>query len=501
MPENELLKEWNALLADLKQAKSLSIPRCYSNRQEESLCTYRLCGFCDASVRAYAAVVYLTVEADTHTEVKFLAAKTRVAPLQIQTIPRLELLSALLLARLITTVMKALSPTIPQLAIQKCYTDSLVSLFWIRGTEKEWRQFVNNRVREIRELVSPDLWNHCPGTSNPADLPSGGMSVLELSVNQLWRHGPDWLRVGLEPSNDDKTMPTECTSELKTRTHNLIAVETNIGIELIMDVSKYSSLARLLRITATVLRAVRMFKSRRSETENVDLKNYQTEAERLWVESAQRELTNMKILTHQLNLFKDEHGIWRCAGRLTNAELPEATKNPILLPKNHAFTTLIILAAHKRVLHNGVSETLTETRAKYWIPRGRSTVKRTIRGCVICKRFEGLPFRTPTPPPLPKCRVKEAPAFSYTGVDFAGPIVVRVTHSQSTAKVWIALFTCYVTRAIHLDTVSAQLHQPFCVVLRDLLLEEDCQNNSFQTMGRLLKQRRSTWKQWLRMRQ
>ena len=76
--------------------------------------------------------------------------------------------------------------------------------------------------------------------------------------------------------------------------------------------------------------------------------------------------------------------------------------------------------------------------------------------CGICKRFEGAPLKAPKPPPLPECRVTESPAFSYTGVDFAGPLIIRSAQSSKSNKAWIALFTCYVTRAVHLDTVQDQ---------------------------------------------
>ena len=158
--------------------------------------------------------------------------------------------------------------------------------------------------------------------------------------------------------------------------------------------------------------------------------------------------------------------MWRCGGRLANSELPYAVKFPILLPKSHPIVSLIVKQAHERVLHNGVKETLAETRSKYWIPSGRSLTRKIIHECVICRRFEGLPFKTPQPPPLPECRVKEAPAFSYTGVDFAGPLLVRASRSSESTKVWIALFTCYVTRAVHLETVPNQTTLAFIHCLK-----------------------------------
>ena len=179
---------------------------------------------------------------------KFLVSKTS----------RLELLSAFLLSKLVTSVMEGLSFTLPQILL-RCYTDSQVVLFWIRGTNKEWKPFVNNRVSEIRRRVHPDLWSHCPGSSNPADLPTRGLTSFELSVSQLWRRGPEWLQAGFEPSlhGGVQSMPRECTLELKTtQSHSLVSTEPNTAIELILDPTKFSTLSRLIGVTARVLRAV-----------------------------------------------------------------------------------------------------------------------------------------------------------------------------------------------------------------------------------------------------
>lgn len=101
---NSLLDEWNVLVHDLQAERQISIPRCYLHDIEGSPISISLCGFCDASMKAYAAVVYLRTEAVCGIRVQFIVSKTRVTPTQELTIPRLELLSALLLARLITVV-------------------------------------------------------------------------------------------------------------------------------------------------------------------------------------------------------------------------------------------------------------------------------------------------------------------------------------------------------------------------------------------------------------
>ena len=84
--------------------------------------SYALCGFCDASTTADAAVVYLVMETQGDVHTPFIVAKIKVAPMQTLTIPRLELFSALLLSRLITTVSAALKSALPDLKI-RCYID------------------------------------------------------------------------------------------------------------------------------------------------------------------------------------------------------------------------------------------------------------------------------------------------------------------------------------------------------------------------------------------
>ena len=89
------------------------------------------------------------------------------------------------------------------------------------------------------------------------------------------------------------------------------------------------------------------------------------------------------------------------------------TCHTVILSKKPTLTALIARHAHQRVQHNGVKETLTEIRAKYWIIGGRSLVRSIIHKCVICRRFEGRPFTAPPAPPLPSFHVNEAPPFTY----------------------------------------------------------------------------------------
>ena len=177
--------------------------------------SYSLHGFCDASKHAYAAVVYLVIKSPTEQIVRFIVSKTRVAPLKPQTIPRLELLSALLLARLMKSVATSMGSEL-QLQKPTSYTDPEVALYWIRGVDRVWKQFVQHQVLEIRNLLPSVSWRHCPGVDNPADLPSRGAKPVDLAKNELWIMGPQW--VGDAPDEEPQfEMPSERSIELRAR--------------------------------------------------------------------------------------------------------------------------------------------------------------------------------------------------------------------------------------------------------------------------------------------
>ena len=143
-----------------------------------------------------------------------------------------------------------------------------------------------------------------------------------------------------------------------------------------------------------------------------------------------------------------------------NSELTDSAKYPILLDASHHFITLVVWRCHERVMHGGVKETLTELRSNFWIVRGRYFIRSLLFRCTVCKKFEGKPYKVPQAPPLPNYRVKEAPAFSYIGLDYVGPLFVKST-SDEERKVWICLFTCCSTREVHFEVVPNMTSEAF----------------------------------------
>ncbi len=156
-----------------------------SNQQGE---TVRLHVFSDASESAYCAVGYLQGKSETAEMISpLVASKSRVAPLKKIMLPQLELMGALIGARLAQNLLKALKIRENHLHM---WTDSMIVLNWIRSSAEKWKHFVANRVTEIQSLTTPESWSHCDGKCNQADLPKRGQSVNSLIDNQLWCNGP-----------------------------------------------------------------------------------------------------------------------------------------------------------------------------------------------------------------------------------------------------------------------------------------------------------------------
>ena len=117
-------------------------------------------------------MVYLRARTESGNVItQIVSSETCVAIVAGETIPRLELTGAAVLARLVHSVSAALSGVL-QINRVFCWTDSQIALWWIWGATKEFKQYVENRVIVIRRLVRPECWNYCPSQLNPADIAS-----------------------------------------------------------------------------------------------------------------------------------------------------------------------------------------------------------------------------------------------------------------------------------------------------------------------------------------
>ena len=312
-------------------------------------------------------------------------------------------------------------------------------------------------------------------------------------MNSIWWNGPQWLSQTTDQWPDPKiSLVRELSSEVsgvKVLYEAKLAVGESPEGKTPVDLSdikaeRFSSLQRLLKVTAWIVRVInKLTKRSTSATVGPLTPEEIAKAKLLWDTYIQQKRFADTIrmiksgeqfnLKDQLNLMLDQHGVIRCHGRYQNAQLSQGAKYPKLLPRKEYYTQLVIEDSHCNMLHAGVSQTLAEIRQNYWIPKGRSEVRKVLKNCKVCQRTEGGPFKMPKMPPWPKERVMQSAPFEYTGVDYFGPMYVKYYTTESTRgeppvtrKVWICLFTCFAVRAIHLELAEDMTAEEFLLCLR-----------------------------------
>ena len=259
----DIERDWKEWRNQLPELSSLRIPRCYAPVDCE-IVSRQLIGFSDASEKAYSAVVYLrSVDTAGGVHVALVEAKTKVAPIKKASLPRLELCGAHLLARLIKHVKAVLEISTKEIY---AFTDSTIVLYWIYGTSQRLKTFEANRVSEIQEILPPERWKHVKGNENPADAGSRGVLPKDIINHHLWWSGPLWLKSDPSTWESKLVIPLSLEAvltsgireeDLKLRDKKEVSMAvntTNTPSEMVIDINRYSSFVRLMRVIAFVRR-------------------------------------------------------------------------------------------------------------------------------------------------------------------------------------------------------------------------------------------------------
>ncbi|GBN34828.1 hypothetical protein AVEN_61683-1, partial [Araneus ventricosus] len=468
-------QNWLEWCAEVETLKSFSLKRTlFSNYDVDEM---EIHVFADSSTKAYGAVAYIRHKRTF--EVQFVLSKTRVAPVKKLTLPRLELLGALIAAR-IASYLKSLLRIYA--CDTYCWTDSSIALNWIKGSAIRWKQFVANRVREIQTLTDPGKWKFCEGRENPADLLSRGCSAQKLLNSEIWWSGARWLSQPkyLWPATVERKIPEEITElkGVKTVVQNITVQKPEHPFHCLFN--KCSSWSKVVRVAAWCLRFIKnlqktndktktfLLTSEFEEAQNVILKYVQEEA---FHEEIQRLKINKPIKTHSKLLalcpYLDGNEILRAGGRLRHAKLHENTKYPVILPKDHVVTDLIIRHYHLKYLHAGNQLVHSAIRQRYWILCARVAIKRIIWKCVRCARLRsGLSQQLMGD--LPPSRVNPSRAFSKVGVDLSGPFQVKPRKGRGIRpmKTYACIFVCFTVKAVHLEMLGDLSSDCFIAALK-----------------------------------
>lgn len=350
------------------------------------------------------------------------------------------------------------------------YTDSTICLSWIKAFDKEYKTFVQNRLNEIRKLSNVEKWNYVQTKSNPADMLTKFSPNL-FKPNSFWWSGPEFLKKKNIQNDFINSENNEVFVDEELKTTAVHVATSNFSISNIIDIEKFNSYLKLIRVTAWVTRYVNNLKAKTfNKSEFIKEKFLSAEeikqSERLWIIDNQKVLKNSKhfeLLTKQLNI-KLENSIYRCYGRLQNAPLSFESRSPVILSKEHKLAKLIVLYVHSTSNHVGVKQTLNEFRNRFWITQGRSFIKKVLIDCYICRKYKGKPYPYPEFAPLPEFRLNDSRPFAVVGVDLCGPIFVKNVYFDGYGgmfKTWVVLYTCAASRGIVLDVVKDQSAETF----------------------------------------
>lgn len=478
---SEIVEDWKKFVAQFSLFPSFKIPRWIQTTPETSL---QLHGFSDASTDAYGAAIYLRCVSESETiTTSLLIAKSKVTPKILQTIPRLELRAASLLASLMAYVLCSLRHYNFQSSDIHFWTDSKVVLHWLNGDPNGWKVFVANRVIEILKTSSAKQWKYISTRENPADHVSRGLLPEHLHNNSLWFNGPSWLALPSQfwpKSNEfsvDQSEKDLIQEELKSSLHVAVSSEETPTEKLLNYCSSYT---QLVRFTSWFRRFFKFIKNKNDvERQHLTVDEMISAKKKLisFIQSQHFNKEKRILLSNgkekisnqlwKLKPFIDSEGLLRIRGRLALSELSYDEKHPYILPKNHHFTALVINYFHLRALHAEAQLLLADIRKQFWIPDGKNSVRKVISKCVTCHRHKGK-TASQLMADLPAVRVTKSRPFLHTGIDLCGPISLRTSKIRGSKiyKGYIILFVCMSTKAVHLEPVIDQSSQAFMMALQ-----------------------------------
>lgn len=439
-------KQWLQILATINDQP---IPRWYGQLGED----VELHVFVDASEAAIGAVVYaVKPRPQGGSIVALVMAKCKVAPLRTKSIPRLELDAAVLGVRVLQTVRAA-----------KCWnqttthmwSDARDVLYWLRSHKRRYSSYVANRVGTILRHTAVEEWRWTPTDQNPADWATKYSE--RPSVDTLWRQGPAFLQQPRATWPDSDQPPATILEEVRV----LVVAPTIARNPRIPPYEQFSTWERLIRNVACVQRMIDLAKRRASR--GAITAEELSAAEHIILKDMQQHLTERE--KNRLSAYEDDQGTWRMRSRLARApQMPHEEKFPIVLPRDHPGTRLIMDWYHRVGEHCLDQRAMYEFRRRFVVIHQRRISNAVIKTCGVCALQRARPA-APEMAALPEGRVAiNRRAFAFTGTDVFGPITITIGRRKE--KRWGIIFTCLTTRAVYLDIVQS-LSARSCMMAMD----------------------------------
>jgi hypothetical protein len=369
-------------------------------------------------------------------------------------------------------------------SVFRFYSDSRVVLGYISAEARRFHVYVCNRVSRIRSFCGPEQWCYIPTELNPADIATRKFETSELPCS-VWLRGPELLKSDDDFSNVREDFPlVDVGSDVEIK-KGAVSLKTDASLSNPAQkfstwterITKFSSWNRLTRAITNLRKIALTFQREKQKVhlpvEKFIIKQIQHEVYMEEVEAitkGSKPPKNSSLLP--LNPVLDSEGILRVGGRLRHMPTDQLSKedlHPIIIPKGHQIAVLLVRHFHTQIHHQGRHLTESAVRAAgYWVIGGKRLIIGAIKSCVICKKLRGS-FGWTKMADLPKDRLETGPPFTFVGIDGFGPwpIVFRKTRGmQKNHNRWAILFTCLVSRAVHVELIEELSSSSFINALR-----------------------------------
>ncbi|XP_064631613.1 uncharacterized protein LOC135489914 [Lineus longissimus] len=446
VPEDELRK-WINWRDGTQAVTEIEFERCVTTYTPGPHDEHQLHVFGDASERAHGVAAYISTQSEDEIDSKLIYARSRLNPQKGETMPRAELVAATLGAKTTAKLKKEL-----RLPLQKSvnWTDSTIVLEHLRNETIQTSVFVRNRVGTILTLTRVEDLRHVQGRENPADIASRGGTARDLR-SSLWQHGPEFLRLPEEISVNR----IEGQSAADKGEDHTISV-----------LNRLSDWERILNLVQCMLKPF----NPEDEVSTADARIHAKVAvlrtiQRMYY-SAELQSLREKLTTPRCSKIRklcpeiDKDGLLRVGGRLNNSLLPHEGRRPIILPGGEPLVRTLIRRIHWMEGHVGRNHVISSLRERYWVTGVTVAVKQVLKDCVLCKKYQAR-LQTQKMGNLPIDRISAIRAFENSGVDYFGPLEVKI--SGRLYKRYGVLFSCNYTRAIHLE-LTRKLDTQSCLL-------------------------------------
>lgn len=514
---SELRDEFQLLYSELPSLNNLQIQR-YLRYQDG--CTAKYMCFTDASQNSYGCVLYLYTVPENSTEAKleFIGAKSKVIKLSKAlapenkkelTIPRAELQAAHLGVQYTQTIKTELNlrDDIETLF----FTDSKVTLAWIRsGIPEKWLTFTANRLKDILTHSKPDDWHYVRTTQNPADFASRGMSptaFMDAEVQSLWFFGPAALKKLPLDIESVEVKHTDLDIRPKFVKFSAALAIDEQQREFAIHLTTINRFGKLVRTIAYVFRFASAMKCKHVKISKPSTKIYKSASKAPLTKMVKtmepithseiQKATKFVLQQHQQTELADvihavkhdqllkSHPLAEFRPMIRNellcieTRLPTKSTSPdekypfIIVsvssarlremkkekPSRFPLIYILLLDAHHKTNHGNAATTKSYFCRAYYSQRYSWMVRDIIKNCVICIKVKGIPTKQLMGERLPEYNWI-APAFSFIGLDYAGPYDLTLTRKVHT-KFYVVIIVCYSTHAIFLDMTTGYGTQDF----------------------------------------